>query len=379
MNSYRARPRTVSTVALGPVIWLVCVLAQGAFAAGPGDGAIAIHLAGDSTMAEKQPDKRPETGWGEALQAWFDERQVRVVNHARNGRSTRTFIEEGRWQRLLDALEPGDFVFIQFGHNDQSRHKTDRYTPPRQYRANLARFVREARARQAKPVLLTPVVRRRFDEEGVFYDTHGEYPDLVRAVAAELSVPLLDMHRDSEAVLKLYGEGPSRALFLVLPPGRYENYPDGLDDNTHFSPAGAQVMAGLVAARLAEMDIGLHPIERPSGHVIEREEGLAKSQGGPHEGGGETTGYSFFQDIADLGLVFRKRALHPGAAIGYHLHDKDEIYYVFSGRGELTMNGATSTVGPGTAILTRPGDSHGLRQVGTDDLVIFIVYGRAPD
>jgi lysophospholipase L1-like esterase/mannose-6-phosphate isomerase-like protein (cupin superfamily) len=341
--------------------------------------AVAVHLAGDSTMAVKRPDKRPETGWGEALQAWFDENEVKVVNHAMNGRSTRTFIEEGRWQALLDALEPGDFVFIQFGHNDQSKSKVNRYTTPNQYQANLSRFVRETRAHHATPVLLTPVMRRSFNEDGVFYDTHGEYPDLVRTVAAELEVPLIDMHRDSEAVLILYGTGPSKDLFLHLSPGRSKNYPDGKEDNTHFSPKGAEVMAALVAARLAGMDIGLTPIGKPSGHRIEHESEIARPQSAPHKGPGETTAHPFFGDLADLGLVFRKRKLHPGSAIGYHLHDKDEIYYVLTGTGELTMNGETSMVGPGTAILTRPGDSHGLRQVGEEDLVIFIVYGRAAE
>jgi lysophospholipase L1-like esterase/quercetin dioxygenase-like cupin family protein len=340
---------------------------------------IVIHLAGDSTMAEKLPEKRPETGWGEALQGWFEESDVVVRNHAMNGRSTRTFMEEGRWQNLVDALNPGDFVFIQFGHNDQSRSKPARYTPPDQFRANIARFVREVRNRKASPVLLTPIMRRRFDEQGDFFDTHGQYPDLVRSVASEMSVPLIDMHRDSESLLNLYGEGPSKDLFLWLPPNRYPNYPEGLEDNTHFSPMGAEAMARLVAERLSQMNIGLQPVDKPSGHMIEREAEIGQAQPGPHKGGGETTGYSFFNNIPDLGLVFRKRALHPGAAIGYHLHDKDEIYYILSGEGELTMNGATSVVGPGSAILTRPGDSHGLRQIGEADLVLYIVYGRKVD
>lgn len=109
-------------------------------------------------------------------------------------------------------------------------------------------------------------------------------------------------------------------------------------------------------------------------HSIEQDSDVALEQPGPHDGGGNTTGYTFFADQENLNLVFKKRELHPGAAIGYHPHDKDEIYYVLSGTGELTMNGVVSTVGPGTAILTRPGDSHGLRQVGEQDLVIFIVY-----
>ncbi|HEV8305880.1 MAG TPA: cupin domain-containing protein [Gemmatimonadales bacterium] len=108
--------------------------------------------------------------------------------------------------------------------------------------------------------------------------------------------------------------------------------------------------------------------------LIERDSAVARREPGPHRGGGVTTAYSFFAQAPNLHLVFRKRALHPGAAIGYHRQDEDEIYYVLSGAGELTLNGERSVVGPGTAILTRPGSSHGLRQIGSDDLVIIIAY-----
>ena len=114
------------------------------------------------------------------------------------------------------------------------------------------------------------------------------------------------------------------------------------------------------------------PVQAPA--VIERDSTLAKSEPGPHNGGGQTTAYSFFAHAPQLGLVFRKRALHAGAAIGYHRQDEDEIYYVVSGTGVLTLNGVDSIVGPGTAILTRPGSSHGLRQQGSQDLVIIIAY-----
>src|SRR6267142_5180041 len=98
---------------------------------------VTIYLAGDSTMAQKLPEKRPETGWGEALQQFFVESRVRVENLAQNGRSTKTFIAENRWQALVDRLKKGDYVFIEFGHNDSSKEKTDRYTPPDEYRKNL--------------------------------------------------------------------------------------------------------------------------------------------------------------------------------------------------------------------------------------------------
>lgn len=216
------------------------------------DRPVSIYLAGDSTMAQKLASRRPETGWGEQLQQYFDMDRARVVNLARNGRSTRTFIQEGRWQEIADALRSGDYVFIQFGHNDASIEKTDRYTPPGDYRDNLSRFVAEARARGANPVLFTPVMRRRFDENGRFYDAHGEYPGIVREVAAELRVPLIDMHRSSERAIRAAGPEPSKALFLHIPPDTHPNYPQGLRDDTHFSPLGAELMAGLAVAGIRE-------------------------------------------------------------------------------------------------------------------------------
>ena len=220
-------------------------------------GQVTVYLAGDSTMAQKLAEKRPETGWGEALQKYLREDKVRVENHAQNGRSTRTFISEKRWQAIIDKLQKGDYVFIQFGHNDESKEKVDRYTPPADYRRNLTEFVHEVRAKKAVPVLLTPVMRRRFDAQGVFFDTHGEYPGIVRAVAAETRVALIDMHRESEIVLKQYGVAGSKKLFLQLAPGENPNYPKGIEDNTHFSPLGADIMARLVVAEVRNLKLGL--------------------------------------------------------------------------------------------------------------------------
>jgi mannose-6-phosphate isomerase-like protein (cupin superfamily) len=113
------------------------------------------------------------------------------------------------------------------------------------------------------------------------------------------------------------------------------------------------------------------------GYVLERDAEVAKEEPGTHNGGGMSTGYSFFAKTPKLGLVFRKRALHPGAGIGYHEQTEDEIYYVLSGRGTMTIDDKSFEVKPGDAILTRPGSSHGLKQVGTDDLVILINYEQA--
>ncbi|HET8654543.1 MAG TPA: rhamnogalacturonan acetylesterase [Longimicrobiaceae bacterium] len=225
--------------------WLllpVALLALSAMAPEP----ITLFLAGDSTMAQKLVSRRPETGWGEALQQYFDVDQVRVVNLARNGRSTKSFITEGRWEALLGEVKPGDYVFIQFGHNDEKRNKPAVYADPHtDYPRNLDRFVRDVRARGGHPVLLTPVARRKFAADGTVEDTHGAYPDAVRAVARRDSVPLVDMQQRSTEVLARCGEAGSRLLYNQLEPGQNPNYPQGVHDDTHFSPLGAQVMASL--------------------------------------------------------------------------------------------------------------------------------------
>ena len=218
---------------------------------------VTVFIAGDSTAAPKLLEKRPETGWGEMLGQHFKDGKVRIENRAMNGRSTKTFIGEGRWQAIVDDMKKGDHVFIQFGHNDESKDKGERYTPPDDYRKNLIRFVSDVRSKGGFPVLLTPVMRRRFDKDGKFQDTHGEYPDIVRAVAREQEVPLIDMHRKSEALILKYGPEGSRQLFLQLKPGENPNYPKGIEDNTHFSPFGAEEMAKLAVAAIRQSKIGL--------------------------------------------------------------------------------------------------------------------------
>ena len=232
------------------------LVAQPALAAAPMPP-ITIHLAGDSTMAEKLPEKRPETGWGEHLAAQFRPDTVAIDNRAKNGRSTRTFIAEGRWQALLDATRPGDVVLIQFGHNDASENKPDRYTPPADYARNLAHFVADVRRREAIPVLLTPVARRRFDEIGRLQPSHGVYPDLVRELAVRERVALVDMERRSAALLQETGAEASKKLFLWLAPATNDNYPKGVEDNTHFSPEGAERIAREFAHALCGLDVSL--------------------------------------------------------------------------------------------------------------------------
>lgn len=145
---------------------------------------------------------------------------------------------------------------------------------------------------------------------------------------------------------------------------------------------GARFVTGVAVGLATGLALGAGIVRGPAvalapgGYVLERDEEVKTPQPGPHEGGGDTIAYSFFAKAPGLKLVFRKRAFKPGAAIGYHLQKEDEIYYVLSGRGMMTIDGKTFEVGPGSAILTRPGSSHGLKQMGNEELVILINYER---
>ena len=214
-----------------------------------------VFLIGDSTVADKPLDENPERGWGQILPRYFDDRVV-IKNHAVNGRSTKSFRDENRWDAVLKELKAGDWVFIQFGHNDQKSEDPKRYAAPHaDYRKNLARFVSEARARQAKALLITPVMRRRFDESGKFVDSHGEYPGAVKAVAKELNVPLLDLHQKSRTIIELHGAEGSKKIFLHFGANHFDKIKEEKKDDTHFSEYGASLMASLVAEGLRELDL----------------------------------------------------------------------------------------------------------------------------
>jgi len=216
---------------------------------------ITVYLIGDSTISIKEQKAYPETGWGMPFAIFFDSTVV-VDNRAKNGRSTRTFISENRWQPIVDQLKEGDYVFIQFGHNDESKEKVDRYATPEEYKKNLARFIDESRAKKAIPVLLTPVSRRRF-KDGIAQETHAEYSPLVRQTAKEKSVVFIDLDLKSTELLQKYGEEKSKLLFLQLEPGEHPNYPEGKNDNTHFNELGARVITQLVLTEVKNLKLEL--------------------------------------------------------------------------------------------------------------------------
>ncbi|SHL77732.1 glycosyl hydrolase family 28 protein [Hymenobacter psychrotolerans] len=219
-----------------------------------------IFLVGDSTMSDKPLDKA-ERGWGMYFKSYFEE-GVAVQNHAMNGRSTRNFRHEGRWAKVLEQVKPGDWVLIQFGHNDSKQEDTARYAAPQTaYRQNLTRYVQEARAKGANPVLLTPVGRRYFTEAGKRKDDHGQYPSVVREVAKAQKVPLIDLHETSWALYSQLGDADTKPLFWS-----YQNGANNTKlDNTHFSAYGAERVAQLVAQDVKKLNLGLASHLKPLG------------------------------------------------------------------------------------------------------------------
>ena len=233
-----------------------------------------IFMIGDSTMANKPYDnEKPERGWGMVLQGFFTD-DIVVDNHAVNGRSSKSFIDEGRWKAVTDLIKPGDYVFIQFGHNDE-KPKADRHTDPGStFDANLERFVRETREHGGIPVLFNAVVRRNFlvqeeknddDEQlrntvysgkekkegDVLVDTHGDYIIAPRNVAAATGTPFVDANRVTHDLEQGLGREASKKLHMWFKPGENPSIPNGREDNTHYSVYGAHVVAGLLVDEIA--------------------------------------------------------------------------------------------------------------------------------
>jgi len=222
-----------------------------------------ILIASDSTAANYGASAYPQMGWGMVLKCSLDPR-VEVVNLARGGRSTKTFIEEGLWAGLLEKLKPGDTVLIQFGHNDADRVKIVRFTEPDgAFSDNLRRFVADVRAAGGQPVLVTPIARHMF-EAGKVVDAHAAYAAAIRKVAAETKAPLVDLDADSMAQLQRRGEAESKKLYLVYAPGAVARYPEGVSDTTHLNEQGARLAAALVAKRLKDLRLPVSARVRPA-------------------------------------------------------------------------------------------------------------------
>ena len=230
----------------------------------PSDKKPTIFLVGDSTMANQPTDDNPQRGWGQMFPNYFTD-EVEIQNHAVNGRSTKSFINEHRWDTVMSRLKAGDFVLIQFGHNDQKVEDSNRSAPANGlYKENLTRFVNDVRSKGANPILITSVMRRKFDDAGKFVDQLGEYATAATEVAAAMKVPLIDLHKMSETLVVKEGVEGSLRFYLNIPPGHFAKYKGKEHDDTHFTEYGAASMASLVCQAIADQHLPLEKYLKPS-------------------------------------------------------------------------------------------------------------------
>ncbi len=261
--------------------------AMAATAQVPADS-VTVFMIGDSTMANKPLDKEnQERGWGQMLPIYF-EGPIKVDNHAVNGRSSKSFIDEGRWEKVREQIRPGDYVIIQFGHNDEKAKSPDRYTVPGStFDANLKKFVSETREKGGTPILMNSIVRRNFPANGIaaaqtddrqktwkkglenypaegdtLVDTHGDYRIAPRNVAEEMGVAFVDMNALTHELVQGLGKDASKSLYMWMPVGVYEFAPNGRIDNTHLNVFGGIVVSRLAVNALAEKVPTLRPYIR---------------------------------------------------------------------------------------------------------------------
>lgn len=215
----------------------------------------AILIAGDSTVSDYQAKSYPQAGWGMMLRCALAP-GVTLQNFAIGGRSTRTFLSEGRWDRLMAAVKPGDTVLIQFGHNDADRSKPERFARAwTDYRENLLHFVWMVRGARGTPVLVTPVARHSFNDRGLAQADFAEYSDVMREVAQKTGTPLIDLESLSREWLNKTGADASLRYYMHFTAEQAPNFPKGIDDNTHFSELGARGVADLVAGALIGLNL----------------------------------------------------------------------------------------------------------------------------
>jgi lysophospholipase L1-like esterase len=228
----------------------------------PAESPVTVFLCGDSTVVDQ--DNEPWCGWGQMLPCFF-KAGAAIANYAESGESAASFIAEGRLEKLLTRAAAGDYMFIQFGHNDQK--ETGPGTGPwTSYTENLNRFISECRARGMHPVLITPVMRRKFENRRVV-NTHGDYPDAVRKLAAAGNIPLIDLHRSTkvlyERLEELWGQDGSRAAFVHYPAGTFPGQTEDLKDDSHFNAFGAYETARLAVEGIRQNKLGLTAFLRP--------------------------------------------------------------------------------------------------------------------
>ena len=212
-----------------------------------------IYWAGDSTVKQNSIATYPQTGIGQGFERFVRRCEVRVENHAENGHSTKSFIDEGRLAPIYDRITKGDFLFVQFGHNDEKSEDPARYADAdTNFQENLEKFVNVARNKGATPVFITPVTRFHTGNASEQY-RHVRWAEAVRVCGARLGVAVIDLTKLSEELILSMGESAATAYYMNLPAGMYPHFPSGQKDNTHLQPAGALAFAGLIARELKKL------------------------------------------------------------------------------------------------------------------------------
>jgi len=227
---------------------------------------VKILMAGDSTMTIQPRSKQifdsimgkiidepfPVRGWGQMLPDFFS-KNVTIQNFAESGKSTKSFMTAGLWTRLLANLDSGEYVVIEFGHNDELNN-LDRHTSPEEYEANLLKFISDVKGKGGIPILCTPVASRKFINHKLVM-TLQPYSNIVRKIAKEKNILFIDMEKKGAEIIKKYGEKGSEKLFVTLNPGENKNFPNGVKEKTHFNELGATLMANAFIQGLKELKL----------------------------------------------------------------------------------------------------------------------------
>ena len=208
---------------------------------------INIWLAGDSTLAWKKPSRSPESGWGEGLKLYVNENTM-VHNHAASGRSSKSFIDEGRWQNMVDSLKKGDYVIIQFGHNDEKTKEKLHTTPYGTFKENLKKFIEESKQKGANPIVCSSIVRRQFNPDGTLKDTHGDYIAAAEEIAKETKILYVDMESLTHELVTEMGPDKSKEIY---------NYTSRKQDSTHLNVKGAARVAELFVKEIKAQHLPL--------------------------------------------------------------------------------------------------------------------------
>lgn len=225
----------------------------------PANDVPTLWLCGNSTVVDQ--DYEPWASWGQMIPRWFTD-QVAVANYAESGETATSFIGAGRLKKIVSLMKEGDYIFMEFGHNDQKEKRPGsgaRYN----YAYALKQFVDEARAKGAIPVFVTPTQRRSFDKAGKIQETHADYPDAMRWVAKDLGVHLIELHDMTRTFFETLGVEDSKRALVHYPAGTYPGQAKAFEDNTHFNPYGAYEIAQMIVEGMKALDLPVVQYLRP--------------------------------------------------------------------------------------------------------------------